>query len=54
MIVSLGSTQGLGIAPLVGAAVTAVVAGGVITGVGIGTTDIHRFWISWSSFHWSH
>lgn len=40
MIVSLGSTQGLGIAPLVGAAVTAVVAGGVITGVGIGTTDI--------------
>ena len=40
MIVSLGSTQGLGVAPLVGASVTAVVAGGVITGVGIGTTDI--------------
>ena len=39
MIVSLGSTGGLGYAPLVGAAVTAVVSGGVITSVGLGTTD---------------
>ena len=40
MIVSLGSTQGLGVAPLVGAAVTAVVSGGVIqNSVGLGTTD---------------
>ena len=40
LIVSLGSTQGLGFAPLVGAAVTAVVSGGVIQSVGIGSTDI--------------
>ena len=41
VIVSLGSTGGLGIAPLVGAAVTAVVgAGGSIVSVGLGTTDI--------------
>ena len=39
MIVSLGSTQGLGIAPLVGASVTAFVSGGVIQSVGLGTTD---------------
>ena len=32
-------TGGLGYAPLVGAAVTAVVSGGVITSVGLGTTD---------------
>ena len=39
MIVSLGSTPGLGYAPLVGAAVTTVVgAGGSIVSVGIGTT----------------
>ena len=39
MIVSLGSTPGLGYAPLVGAAVTAIVgAGGSIISVGIGTT----------------
>jgi len=41
VIVSLGSTSGLGFAPLVGAAVTAVVgAGGSIVSVGLGTTDI--------------
>jgi hypothetical protein len=38
MIVSLGSTPGLGYAPLVGAAVTAIVSGGSITSIGIGTT----------------
>ena len=42
VIVSLGSTNGLGFAPLVGAAVTAVKnQNGVITAVGIGTRDIH-------------
>ena len=42
VIVSLGSTNGLGFAPLVGAAVTAVKnQNGVITGVGIGTGDFH-------------
>ena len=41
VIVSLGSTSGLGFAPLVGASVTAVVgAGGSIVSVGLGTTDI--------------
>jgi hypothetical protein len=40
LIVSLGSTQGLGFAPLVGASVTAFVAGGVIQSVGLGSTDI--------------
>ena len=41
LIVSLGSTSGLGFAPLVGASVTAVVgAGGSIVSVGLGTTDI--------------
>ena len=40
LIVSLGSTQGLGFAPLVGASVTSVVSGGVIqNSIGIGTTD---------------
>ena len=40
MIISLGSSTGLGYAPLVGAAVTAVVgAGGSIRSVGLGTTD---------------
>jgi hypothetical protein len=40
IIISLGSSTGLGYAPLVGAAVTAVVgAGGSIVSVGIGTTD---------------
>ena len=40
VIISLGSTNGLGFAPLVGAAVTAVVgAGGSIVSVGLGTTD---------------
>ena len=40
IIVSLGSTPGLGYAPLVGASVTAVVgAGGSIVSVGLGTTD---------------
>lgn len=38
MIVSLGSTPGLGYAPLVGASVTAIIAGGSITSIGIGTT----------------
>jgi hypothetical protein len=42
VIVSLGSTPGLGYAPLVGASVTAVVgAGGSIVSVGLGTTDYH-------------
>ncbi len=41
IIVSLGSTGGLGIAPLVGASVTAVVGtGGTIVSVGFGTMDI--------------
>ena len=41
VIVSLGSTGGLGIAPLVGASVTAVIDGsGSITAVGVGTTDV--------------
>ena len=41
IIVSLGSTSGLGFAPLVGASVTAVVgSGGSIVSVGLGTTDI--------------
>jgi len=40
LIVSVGSTQGLGFAPLVGAAVTAVISGGVIQSVGLGSTDI--------------
>ena len=39
IIISYGSTPGLGFAPLVGASVTAVVSGGVITSVGLGTTD---------------
>ncbi len=40
IIISLGSSTGLGYAPLVGAAVTAVVgAGGSIISVGLGTTD---------------
>ena len=39
VIVSLGSTPGLGYAPLVGASVTAIVgAGGSIVSIGIGTT----------------
>lgn len=42
IIVSLGSSGGLGIAPLVGASVTAVVgAGGSIVSVGIGTIDFN-------------
>ena len=42
LIVSLGSTGGLGYAPLAGAAVTAVVgAGGSIISVGLGSTDIN-------------
>jgi hypothetical protein len=40
LIVSLGSTTGLGYAPLVGASVTAVVSGGSIISVGLGTTDV--------------
>jgi hypothetical protein len=40
IIVSLGSTPGLGYAPLVGAYVTAVVSGGSIISVGLGATDI--------------
>jgi len=41
VIVSLGSTPGLGYAPLVGASVTAVVgAGGSIVSIGLGSTDI--------------
>jgi len=40
IIVSLGSTPGLGYAPLVGASVTAVINSGVIqNSIGIGTTD---------------
>ena len=40
IIVSYGSTPGLGFAPLVGASVTAVLgAGGSIASVGLGTTD---------------
>jgi len=38
MIVSLGSTNGLGYAPLVGASVTASISAGSIISVGIGTT----------------
>jgi hypothetical protein len=42
IIVSLGSSGGLGYAPLVGASVTAVVgAGGSIASVGLGSTDIN-------------
>jgi len=42
MIVSLGSTGGLGVAPLAGAAVTAVKNNaGQITAVGVGTADRH-------------
>ena len=41
IIVSLGSSGGLGYAPLAGAAVTAVISSGVIqNSIGIGTTDI--------------
>lgn len=40
IIISLGSTPGLGYAPLVGASVTAVVSGGSIISVGLGTRDI--------------
>lgn len=42
LIVSLGSSQGLGFAPLVGASVTAVInpSTGAIVSVGLGTTDI--------------
>jgi hypothetical protein len=40
VIVSLGSTPGLGFAPLVGASVTAIVSGGSIVAVGVGSTDI--------------
>ena len=40
IIVSLGSSGGLGYAPLVGAAVTAVISGGVIqNSIGLGATD---------------
>jgi len=40
LIVSLGSTGGLGYAPLAGAAVTAIISGGVIqNSIGIGITD---------------
>lgn len=38
MIVSLGSTNGLGYAPLVGASIIPTVSGGSITSVGIGTS----------------
>jgi len=42
IIVSLGSSGGLGYAPLAGASVTAIVgAGGSIVSVGIGTTDFN-------------
>ena len=42
VVVSLGSTGGQGIAPLVGAAVTVVINGsGTITSVGAGSTDVH-------------
>ena len=41
LIVSLGSTGGLGYAPLVGASVTAVIGvGGIIESIGLGNTDI--------------
>jgi hypothetical protein len=41
IIISLASTGGLGYAPLVGAAVTAIIGvGGSITAVGVGSTDI--------------
>jgi len=44
IIVSLGSTPGLGYAPLIGAAITAIIgAGGSITSIGIGTSG------SWGS-----
>jgi hypothetical protein len=44
LIVSLGSTPGLGYAPLVGASVTAIVgAGGTIVSIGIGTTGSWGF-----------
>jgi len=43
-IISLGSTTGLGYAPLVGAAVTAVISGsGQITAIGIGSTDVYGY-----------
>jgi len=38
LIVSLGSTPGMGYAPLVGASVTATISGGSITLIGIGTS----------------
>ena len=38
IIISYGSTPGLGFAPLVGASVTATVSAGAITAIGIGTT----------------
>jgi hypothetical protein len=38
LIVSLGSDGGLGYAPLVGASVTAIVSGGIITNIDIGTS----------------
>jgi hypothetical protein len=41
LIVSLGSTNGLGFAPLVGASVTAVVSGGSIIAVGVGSTEYY-------------
>ncbi len=40
LIVSLGSTAGLGYAPLVGASVTAIVNSGVIISVGTGSSDV--------------
>jgi len=41
-IISIGYTGGLGIAPLAGAAVTAILGvGGSITAVGVGTRDFH-------------
>ena len=40
IIISLGSTSGLGYAPLVGASVTAIVSGGSIVSVGLGSSDI--------------
>lgn len=43
LIVSLGSSGGLGYAPLVGASVTAIVSGGAIISLGIGTSG------SWGS-----
>ena len=41
MIVSLGSTNGLGFVPLVGAVTAVKNQNGVITAVGIGTADTH-------------